>query len=770
MNRGRFAIGLWLVLVAACTVVIVRTSFTTDLSAFLPRAPTPAQQVLIDQLRDGVVSKLMLIGIGGEKPELLAGISKRMARDLRKHDAFVSVDNGDDFLVAADRRFVWQHRYLLSPEITPERFSPDAMRNRLRESLRILATPAGVLLRRILPADPTGEILALREELDGNVRPVTRDGVWFSREGARALLVARTRAPASDLDAQERAVNQVRDSFEQAAAGTRTTLVLTGPGVFSVLSRAVIKRDVVRFALLASCLIAALLLVLFRSPRVLVLSLVPVASGALAGMAAVSLGFGEVHGITLGFGVTLLGEGVDYAIYLFSGTAHGASPRRTLDRIWPTVRLGVLTSICGFSAMLLSGFSGLAQLGLFSITGLVVAAVVTREVLPVMMARNFSAGPVVTIAPKLAALIRGAPRLRYPLLALVVLSAGLLVGGRGPVWGGSLASLSPVSAVEQRLDAALRQDLGAPDVRHLIVIRAPNRQEALQASEAVVFDLRKALRDGVISGYDAPSNYLPSDRTQRERQAALPSPSQLRDNLQLALQGLPYRPGAFERFLEDVAAAKTGPRITRSSLEGTRLALKLDALLLRQSGGWTAMLPLAGVTDVVALGRAIRKDVGPDVVVLDTKRESERLYAGYRDEILRHSLLGAGAIVLLLFVSLRSAQRLLRVLAPLIASVIVVTCALSLLQGPLSIFHLIGLLLVVAVGSNYSLFFDSVLATEEDRDRIAASLCFACASTVVGFGVLSFSDVPVLNALGSTVGLGAVFALLLAAALRADKW
>ena len=193
MTRTRAAVGLWLLLVAGSAIIISRTTFTTDLSAFLPRAPTPAQQVLVDQLRDGVVSRLMLIGIADDKPKTLASISRSMARELRKHDVFVSVDNGDDPDSTADREFVWRHRYLLSPEVSPERFSPGAMRDRLQEDLRLLASPAGVLLRRILPGDPTGEILTLREVLAGDVRPHMREGVWFSKDGTRAVLAARTR-------------------------------------------------------------------------------------------------------------------------------------------------------------------------------------------------------------------------------------------------------------------------------------------------------------------------------------------------------------------------------------------------------------------------------------------------------------------------------------------------------------------------------------------------------------------------------------------------
>jgi predicted exporter len=127
--------------------------------------------------------------------------------------------------------------------------------------------------------------------------------------------------------------------------------VTTGPGVFAVQSRADIKRDAARFSLLGMLLVSAILLFIYRSIRVLGLTLVPVASGALAGIGAVSILFGFVHGVTLGFGVTLIGEAVDYAIYLFTNTAPGSTPKATLQRIWPTLRLGMLTSAFGFGAI-----------------------------------------------------------------------------------------------------------------------------------------------------------------------------------------------------------------------------------------------------------------------------------------------------------------------------------------------------------------------------------------------------------------------------------
>jgi predicted exporter len=761
---ARLAAGIWLAFLATCIAVISRTTFTTDISAFLPRSPTPEQRVLVDQLREGVVSRLILIGIEGAPQGALAQASKRLAAALRGHAGFVSVENGEDSGAAQDREFLWRNRYLLSDAVTPERFSANALRERLEEYLRLLASPAGALARRILPGDPSGELLHILERFERQARPARRNGVWFSPDARRALLVAQTRAAGYDIDAQERAIAAIRGAFAQAGV-PGATLLLTGPGVFSVSTRATIRDDVLRFFLIAAALIAALLLAIFRSPRVLALALLPVATGAAAGIAAVGLGFGAVHGVTLGFGITLLGEGVDYSIYLLTQSAPGTAPQRALDRIWPTLRLGVLTSICGFSAMLFSGFSGLAQLGLFSITGLVVAVMVTRWVLPSLLPPEFSAPAAAALGPWALAAVWRAPALRYPLLAVAALAMAVLATGRAPLWADELSTLSPVSRSEQLLDQQLRRDIGAPDVSHLVVIHAQQEEAALQAAEAVGASLREAAQAGLLEGYESPSDYLPSRRAQQARLAALPAPAVLRASLERALTGLPYRREIFEAFLKDAAAAKEMPLIERGSLQGTRLALRLDSLHVPREDGWVAMLPLRGVTDSAGIAQRIAAPTGARAVLLDLKGDSDRLYRTYRSEALTHSLAGAVAIVLLLLASLRSPQRVFVVLAPLAAAVLVTAGALVLAGFQLSIFHLMGLLLVVAVGSNYSLFFDRQAPSGWDRERTIVSLFFANATTLIGFGLLAFSGVPVLHDIGLTVGMGAFLALVFSAIL-----
>jgi predicted exporter len=171
-----------------------------------------------------------------------------------------------------------------------------------------------------------------------------------------------------------------------------------------------------------------------------------------------------------------------------------------------------------------------------------------------------------------------------------------------PLWSGTLASLSPVSAREQALDGELRRDLGAPDVRYLVVVHGPDEQAALRASEDAAAALRDAVARGWLLGFESPADYLPSEATQLARRTALPPSDVLRANLELARRGLPFKPDAFEPFVRD-GPRRARCRCDRAALRGTSLGLRLDSLLVKRGKGWAAMLSAA--TDAHAIAGAI---------------------------------------------------------------------------------------------------------------------------------------------------------------------
>jgi predicted exporter len=508
-------------------------------------------------------------------------------------------------------------------------------------------------------------------------------------------------------------------------------------------------------------------------------ALLPVLTGVVGGITAVSLLFGGVHGITLGFGATLIGEAVDYAIYYLM-QARAGGWQAWLRSGWPTVRLGLLTSVCGFAALVFSGFPGLAQLGVFSVAGLFSAVIFMRYVMPVLMPQGAAQGGLRALLGRFSRRLVGwMPRLRWPLVALGLLAAVVLWQQRGGLWEAELSSLSPVSQEALALDAGLRADLSAGDARALVVVRGADLQSTLQAAESAAARLDTLTDQGAIGGYDTVTRWLPSLQTQQRRLASLPDAAALQAALVTATTGLPLGAERLAPFVAEVQAARARAPVTIDSLRGTALAPLAETLLMpRADGSWTALLPLQPLLgagpgqelDTAAVRAALQGvDAAQGPQVIEIGAELKRLYARYLGEARDQALLGGLAVVLLMAVTLRSLPRLLAVCLPLVWAVLLTTGALALLQVPLGILHLVGLLLVVAVGSNYALFFDMLRQRERVDEDMLASLLLANLTTVLGFGLIAFSSIPALSAVGRVVAPGSLLALVLAAAFLPMK-
>jgi predicted exporter len=208
--------------------------------------------------------------------------------------------------------------------------------------------------------------------------------------------------------------------------------------------------------------------------------------------------------------------------------------------------------------------------------------------------------------------------------------------------------------------------------------------------------------------------------------------------------------------------------LTRADLQGTSRGGALDAQLLPGAGGtpWTALLllqgPAGGSVPLAELRQAVA-DV-PGTRVVQVQPELSRIYDGYLSQARWQAAAGALAVLALLGWHLRSLRRLAGVLLPLAASVVLVLAGLALSGAALGVLHLIGLLLVAAIGSNYALFFDYLRQRgDADMDTLA-SLMLANLTTVVSFALLATAKVPALAAVGQTVAPGALLSLLLAAA------
>ena len=765
--RRAAPIAAWLACLAACGwILATRTTVTADLTAFLPRAATPAQELLVAQLRDGVAARLILVALEGPDVAALARTSQALATRLRASGHFTYVANGAGTLAQRDREVLFAHRYQLSPAVDAARFTEAGLRAALERTLELFASPLGPLIRPTLPRDPTGELAALLAPHAGRAQPAVSHGVWVDAAGGRALLMAETRAPGYDLDAQAAAQAEIAVAFAAVRDEPAIALITSGPAVFAVASRATIRSDIQWLTLVAGLGVTLLLLAAYRRLSLVAFGLLSVASGLTVGIAAVSLGFDVVHGVTLGFGAALVGEAVDYPTFLVAHRAGTEPLAATAARIGPTLRLAVLTTVFGSLAMLLSSFVGLAQLGLFSLAGVLTAGLVTRFVIPALepARANRAVAPLARAAPAIGALLGRARRLAPLVPAALVAAVAVIALKHATLWENDLANLSPIPEAAKRRDQALRDALGAPDVRHLVVVRGATAEDVLQRLERLEPALRAMVASGAIRGYDTPARYLPSVATQRTRQAALPDAGELAQRLARATQGLPFRENLFAPFLEDVAQARKASPVQPADLAGTAWGLAVRSLLVEGAGSWVGLAPLSGVTDPRAPAAAIAALADPAVRALDLKAESDRIVRTYREQALALAGLGAVAIAVVLALGLRSLRRVVGVMLPVLAAILAATALLAAVGVRLSLLHIVSLLLVLGIGVNYALFFNRAAVDAADRLRSTYSVAVANLTTLIAFGALATSGTAILQAIGETVVIGAVLAFVFSAA------
>ncbi|MBA1149613.1 hypothetical protein H0Z60_21440, partial [Ectothiorhodospiraceae bacterium WFHF3C12] len=538
------------------------------------------------------------------------------------------------------------------------------------------------------------------------------------------------------------AVERLRAAFDGLPGAASASLSLTGPPVIALESRRIIKAEVQRLSILATVLALGLLLVVTRTWRFVLLGVMPMAAAVAAGIAAVVGLLGSIHGITIAFGATLVGVALDYPIHLFLHRRAGETPKAAMVRIRRPLWLGVATTALGFAALCLSGVSGLLQLGVFAIAGVIAAALTTHEVLPGLMGE--------AVPRRIPVPAPGGRWPRFTAAALLCTAAAVILV-LPPDWETDLERLSPVPDTLKRLDNRLRAAAGLAEPRDMLVVSGRDRQQALARTEQVVADLRG--RD--LATALPLTDWLASVERQRRRAQGLPGEDGLRQSVRQALAELPLRPEAFEPFIGDVVASRGMEPLRPAALDGGLAALA-GQRLIEARGQWWSLVPLRDVADRQGLAALAAAHAGAHF--LDLKTETSALVAGYRDRALWHFAIGAALIGLCLLSLVGRSRPTLRVAVVAFGGALLAVAALSLAGVPLSLFSLVSLLLVVGLGLDYGLFTNTGAAT----GHAMASATVCAASTVLAFAVLASAEVVVLADIGRTVAAGAFAAWLLA--------
>ena len=114
-----------------------------------------AERALVEQLKSGVAARTLLIGIAAA-----TRCSAQHAPRVRWPSGCAPMPRSSRCSTATSRafaavgRWVFEHRYLLSPAVDARRFSAEGLREAIDDTLSLLGTPAGALVKPLLDRDP----------------------------------------------------------------------------------------------------------------------------------------------------------------------------------------------------------------------------------------------------------------------------------------------------------------------------------------------------------------------------------------------------------------------------------------------------------------------------------------------------------------------------------------------------------------------------------------------------------------------------------------
>lgn len=734
--------------------------FGGSLTAFLPRSGSTVQRALVQGLHRGEAARLLLLSIHGGSAHSRAHASRKLTQALRRHkQEFVLVANGGQATTRDFGHFLFRYRYLLAPRGL---WSTASLHTDLERDLAIFESPAGLNAGSVL-ADPTGAFVKAAQSWQQTKGPAMVHGIWVSPDHKAALLLVETRQSGFAVGAQKRAVTLITTTFHKIAAGQGLALTLGGTGAITVAANQRVAQSARLLTMIDVLLVAAILLFVYRAWGPILVSLVPLVTGALVATSVTALAFPEVTVTTLGFGTMLIGVTMDYPTYVLLHSGRHESVAGAARRVSRALGLAMVAMVIGFTTMLASHLAGLVQLGVFASSGLIAAALAARFLLPLLLPSwlqgDFLPAWDLRAAHVTDALRRGA--WAVPLLALA--AAGVLWKDQGHVWDNHLSALSPAPRAMMAQTGRLAREFGVPGLSYLLVLVGPNDQAVLGQETALTPTLESLKKAGQIVGFDLASRYLPTVAQQQVREQALPSQGVLRKRLRKAAAGLPFRKQAFEPFLQAVARSRHLKPLRLANLP-VAVGPKVAALLMTVHGKAVGFVHLTGVHDAQVVAAQIAKRGIKGSHFVTVKTEIGALLTTYRQALWRHSLVAGLLMVMVIGFGLRSFIGALRLLLPMSAAILV-TCAVLVATGPgLTLLNVVALLLIVGLGMGYALFLGGH-GLIEGRRALAPWVC--AATTMTGFGVMAFSSVQLLRSVGLTVSIGAFLALLFTAAWSA---
>ncbi|MEZ5472286.1 MAG: MMPL family transporter [Marinicella sp.] len=543
----------------------------------------------------------------------------------------------------------------------------------------------------------------------------------------------------------------ILDQLEHRLADDNIELSAFGAALYAHQAYQDAKHEISTVGLGSLLGIVLLLLLVFRSTMPLIFSLFAIGLGLLVALALTLFVYGYVHAFALVFGATIAGVSIDYCFHYLTEAAlsknKDISSRMVLQKILPGLLIGFTSSATVYLAFMITGYEVLGQISVFSVCGLAAVLINVMLIFPAFYRVKF-------INQQSGYLAIAAQWLNNPLQAifrniwvvLLVLFFLMVVSMVMVVPEDDVRALQKLSPELKQQEQRIKQVLSWRQGNAYLLLTADSLEEVIDKEQELLRLLRaRQNNEEKIEGLVGVSDFLPGVKQQLQNfnhiQSLMQSPAVL-----LFLTDLGIGPIPVETFKP----------MTQHLLEQPAMQQLFKQRLLGQVGNeYGLLLPLGLSVEDVQLPEM------NGLVLVQQAEDTSALFAQFRIKSSWVLAITVAILVLLLGVFRYNTRQAIHLVSlPLMAGFVALVLAAA-LGYHISMFSILAMLLVLGMGLDYVVF----LRESKQPNHVMFALMLSATTTILAFGLLSFSDVAVLKSFGFMVGMGILTVLCLSPAV-----
>lgn len=717
----------------------------TDLRALLPQEQGWTDlQIQADQHQEALLNQQVIVLISHQDPQTAFQLNENIAQQWQQSGLFTQVNDKMQPNLTTLREEIKQLRFATLPQGIRQQLlnNPQAYFQHYAEQITNPFAQTNLLSleqdwlgfgRFVLPQAQSQSQVQWNAE-NGMLYIVEKEKTWVLLRGvlAQGSLINPSLKLTALLTENRKQVN---------ADGGQ--MLATGAALFAAQAKMKAERESTLMSLLGVSLTLLLLLTTFRTLRVLWLFL-PIVAGMLSGVTATVLAFGQIHILTIVIGTSLIGVLIDFPLHWLSSSLSNLQWNgvQAMKKLRFTFLISLFVTLLGYGLLGFTALPVLKQTALFSAIALITAMLATLLFLPLRF-RRYQAKPL-TSRPKVRSFFDAFLQRKIGPLPLALLLLFIVGGLYQSKWQDDIREW--VSMPQSMLNEAKQiGDLTEIDLgnRYFLVI-ADNDDELLAKEDA----LTQKLVEQKIP-YRALSQWIMSPTQQTQFLQALNTNLKPQDYAILEDIGVP--PERIQTALTDLAHASP---LSLSTALQTQIGQAWQTLYLGNMNG-----KVAGVVQVS--GSATQSPAHfanqQDIFWQDKRAHLNQAFQATRDQaawLKVLSFLFAGILLWRFF----GAQNTLKMLLPPLCAIVTTVAVFGWFGWPISLFTMFGLLLVSAIGIDYTTYMQT--ANEPLYGKYIAVL-LAATTTLISFVLLGLSSTPAVASFGLSVSIGVLLSVIM---------